>query len=109
VRSFEIQARLVRIGKSPASCDYLPICSTHTTGSSIDISVRLLSLKQFTWLEARLREDRKAGKILMIYEFFGGHFHVFVIPPEYVAWYKDHAPDTPTPVLASPVVAKPPA
>lgn len=108
VRSFDVQDRLVRMGKSPANCVYLPICSTHTTGSSIDISVRFLSSKQFTWLEARLREDRKSGKILMIYEFFGGHFHMFVIPPDYVAWYKDPASVIPSPIVASPVSAKPP-
>ena len=91
VRSFDVQNNLVRSGRSPAGCGSLPICSTHTTGSTIDISVRFLSLKEFVWLEHRLREDRKAGKIIMIYEVFGGHFHMFVVPPEYVAWYKGDA------------------
>jgi hypothetical protein len=108
VRSFDVQDRLVRRGQSPADCFYLSICSTHTTGSAIDISVRFLSPEQFTWLEARLRADRKFGKILVIYEQRGGHFHMFVIPPEYVAWYKEDAPNVPTPILASPVRAKPP-
>jgi hypothetical protein len=108
-RSFDGQDRLVRMGKSPANCFYLPICSTHTTGSAIDISVRFLSPAQFTWLEARLREDRRSGKILIIYEQRGGHFHMFVIPPVYVAWYKEDAPNIPTPMLASPIRAKPPS
>lgn len=110
VRSFDVQGRLVRMGRSPANCDYLPICSTHTTGSSIDISLRYLSAQQFAWLEARLRADRKAGKILVISEFLGGHFHMLVIPPEYVAWYHEHEPNNAPPVLiASPVLPKPPA
>jgi hypothetical protein len=109
VRTFDVQDRLVRMGRSPADCKYPQICSTHTTGSAIDISVRFLSPEQFAWLEARLRTDRRFGKILMIYEKRGGHFHMLVIPPEYVAWYKEDAPNVPIPILASPVRAKPPA
>jgi hypothetical protein len=116
VRSFDVQEQLVRARRTPASCKYPPICSTHTTGSSVDISLRYLSGKQFRWLESRLREDRKAGKILMISEFLGGHFHMFVIPPEYVEWYKNPvlptpssrvAPTAPNPVTISPIYRKP--
>lgn len=87
VRSFDVQDRLVRNGKSPANCRFHAICSTHTTGSTIDISSRRIGIVGYTWLLGRLLEDRKNGKILIILESLGGHFHVFVIPPKYVSWY----------------------
>lgn len=87
VRSFEVQERLVRNGKSPANCRFHAICSTHTTGSTVDISVLHLGTIEYSWLLHRLLEDRKDGKILVIFEARGGHFHVFVIPPKYVSWY----------------------
>lgn len=116
VRSFDVQERLVLARRTPANCKYPPLCSTHTTGSSVDISLRYLSGKQFAWLESRLREDRKSGKIIVISEFFGGHFHMFVIPPEYVEWYHNPALTAPSsrgvPVVpnqaASPLTSKPP-
>lgn len=87
VRSFDVQDRLVRNGRSPANCRFHAICSTHTTGSTIDISSRRIGLVGYTWLLDRLLKDRKDGKILVILEALGGHFHVFVIPPKYVSWY----------------------
>lgn len=91
VRSFDVQDRLVRNGRSPANCRFRAICSTHTTGSAIDISSRRIGIVGYTWLFGRLMEDRKNGKIVFILESLGGHFHVFVIPPKYVSWYAQNS------------------
>lgn len=92
VRSFDVQDRLVRSGRSPANCNFRAICSTHTTGSTIDISTRRIGIIGYTWLLERLLQDRKDGKILVILESLGGHFHVFVIPPAYISWYGSGSP-----------------
>jgi len=92
VRSFDVQDRLVRSGKSPANCNFRAICSTHTTGSTIDISSRRIGMVGYTWLLERLLQDRRDGKIVFILESIGGHFHIFVIPPKYVSWYANDVP-----------------
>lgn len=82
IRSFDDQAYQVRMGKSPADCRHRFLCSTHTTGSSLDLGFRDVSAEQVTWLRNKLIEDQRAQKIYFIVE--RDHFHVFVIPPEYI-------------------------
>lgn len=77
--------------RSFADCSSKAVCSTHLTGSTVDISIAGVDEKKFQLLEARLLEDRENGRILVILERAGGHFHVFVIPPEYVASTKTPA------------------
>lgn len=82
VRSYHDQRRQTN---SPASCQ-TEICSTHTTGATVDISNNRFRLggKEQRWLRERLLADRKTGKIIMIEEAHPPHFHLFVIPPEFV-------------------------
>ena len=82
VRSYADQRRQTN---SPASCQS-EICSTHTTGAAVDISNNRFSLlkKEQRWLRERLLADRKMGKIIMIEEAHPPHFHLFVLPPEFV-------------------------
>lgn len=82
IRSFDDQAGLVRAGRSPADCRYRFLCSTHTTGSSLDIGFRQVSREQKAWLRKQLIEDQRTRKIYFIVEF--DHYHVFVLPPEYI-------------------------
>ena len=70
VRSYKDQRRQKN---SPASCRS-EICSTHTTGATVDIS------NNFFYLGRKERQ----GKIIMIQESFPPHFHVLVLPPEFV-------------------------
>lgn len=78
--------------QSFADCSSRAICSTHLTGSTVDISIAGVDEKKFQILEARLLEDREKGRILVILERAGGHFHVFVIPPEHVVSTETPAP-----------------
>lgn len=82
VRSYRDQRRQ---WNSPASCK-TEICSTHTTGSALDISNSRFHVgtKEREWIRERLLEDRRKGKIVMIEEWFPPHFHIFVLPPEFV-------------------------
>ncbi len=82
VRSYSDQRRQ---WNSPASCR-TEICSTHTTGSAVDISNNFFHMnkKERTWLRERLLEDRRKGRIVMIEERFPPHFHIFVLPPDFV-------------------------
>lgn len=79
---------------SPAKCKN-EICSTHLTGSTVDIAngAGRVSAEVRKWIRTRLLQDRKDGKIIMIQEFTRPHYHVFVIPPEYVEWYKENPPE----------------
>lgn len=81
VRSFRDQRRQA----SPAACRN-EICSTHTTGAAVDISNHFLKVgpRERLWIKERLIEDRKKGKIMIIQEFWRPHFHVLVIPPEFI-------------------------
>ena len=76
VRSLAGQKKL----PSTANCA-TEICSTHLRGPTIDISTNPKFVLKIAkdWIEQRLIEDRKLGKIVMIRE--KSHFHVFVIPP----------------------------
>jgi hypothetical protein len=76
------QAALVLKGLTPADCNHDFLCSTHTSGSAIDISKKGLSSKQISWIEHRLIKDQKDRRIFFIIE--RSHFHVFVLPPEYI-------------------------
>ncbi|HAT68309.1 MAG TPA: hypothetical protein DCS20_01710 [Candidatus Yonathbacteria bacterium] len=67
-----------------ADCSSKAVCSTHLTGATIDISLLGVDKKKRELLASRLLEDRERGRILVILEIVGNHFHVFVIPPEYV-------------------------
>ncbi|MHB1118284.1 MAG: hypothetical protein ACYCZ7_02025 [Minisyncoccota bacterium] len=71
-------------GRSFADCSTKAICSTHLTGSTFDISLLGVDKKKRKILAERLCEDRENGRILAILESAGNHFHVFVIPPQYV-------------------------
>lgn len=82
IRSYEDQAKEVRRGHSPADCRYPFLCSTHTSGSSLDLGLKDVSRQGRAWLEARLIADQKARKIFFIIE--RSHYHVFVLPPEYM-------------------------
>jgi hypothetical protein len=77
---------------SPAKCKN-EICSTHLTGSTVDIAngEGRVSPESRKWIRERLLQDRKDGKIVMIQEFARPHYHLFVIPPEYVEWYKERS------------------
>lgn len=87
VRSFKDQ---LRQRNSPASCK-TEICSSHTTGSAVDLSnvPKWSGDAEREWLRARLVEDRKLGKIVVIEEKHPQHFHVLVIPPEFVPSKKE--------------------
>ena len=80
VRSLVAQQRQ----SSPAKCRTV-ICSTHLTGSTVDISnsEAYVVPEVRAWIRERLLKDRREGKILVIEEFSEPHFHIFVIPPEY--------------------------
>lgn len=82
IRSFEDQAKEVRRGLSPADCRYAFLCSTHTSGSSLDLGLKDIGQQKRAWLESRLIADQQKHKILFIIE--RSHYHVFVLPPEYM-------------------------
>lgn len=69
-------------GKSFADCSSSAVCSTHLTGSAVDIKFpkNLISQKL---LYEKLLLDRQQGKILVIAEQKGNHYHIFIFPPEY--------------------------
>lgn len=69
---------------SPAKCK-TEICSTHLTGSTVDIANGgRVSEEARKWIRARLFKDRNEGKILVIQEFARPHYHIFVVPTEFV-------------------------
>lgn len=77
--------------RSFADCSSDAVCSTHLTGATVDISLLGVNRKKYKVLAARLLKDREEGRILAIFEKKGNHFHVFVIPPEYVVSLKNPA------------------
>lgn len=87
VRTFKDQQRQ---RNSPASCK-TEICSSHTTGSAVDLSnvAKWSGDEERIWLRARLLEDRKLGKIVVIEEKHPPHFHVLVVPPQFVTPQKE--------------------
>lgn len=82
VRTKAGQQRLFLNGRTPARCDVKGLCSTHTSGAAIDISLQMLDNARRAWITERLLQDVRERKILAILEGRGGHFHVFVLPPE---------------------------
>ncbi len=74
--------------RSFADCSSKAVCSTHLTGATVDISLLGADKKKRKLLITRLLEDREKGRILAILENAGNHFHVFVVPPEYVVSLK---------------------
>lgn len=82
VRTTLVQQMLAKFGKTPASCKGTPICGTHTTGASFDISLRSLTKESRQWLTDKLTRDMRDGKVLFIIEAKGGHFHVFMPRPK---------------------------
>lgn len=66
--------------RSFADCSSSAVCSTHLTGAAIDISLRGVTKKERKLLSERLLQDRENGRILVIHERKGNHFHVFVLP-----------------------------
>lgn len=81
VRTTLVQQMLAKFGKTPASCRGTPICGTHTTGASFDISLKNLTKESRQWLTDELTRDMRDGKVLFIIEAKGGHFHVFMPRP----------------------------
>lgn len=81
VRSYSDQRRQ---HNSPASCA-TEICSSHTTGSAVDIALapRFIGGAERSWLTERLLADRKKGVIVLIEEHHPPHYHVLVIPPPF--------------------------
>lgn len=71
--------------RSFADCSSRAVCSTHLTGATVDISLLGADKKKRKILYERLKEDREKGRILVILEGVGNHFHVFVIPPQYAS------------------------
>jgi hypothetical protein len=88
VRTKPGQQLLFLSGRSPARCDVQGLCSTHTTGAAIDISLLTLNRARLSWLKARIKKDITEHRILAILEAKGGHFHVFVLPPEVMLTYR---------------------
>ena len=82
IRSFDDQAFQVKRGRSPADCRLYFLCSTHTSGSSLDLGLKNVARKERAWIESRLIADQKARKIFFIIE--RSHYHVFVLPLEYM-------------------------
>lgn len=70
--------------RSFADCSSDAVCSTHLTGATVDISLLGVDRNKRKLLAARLLKDREEGRVLAILESAGNHFHVFVIPPQYV-------------------------
>ncbi len=70
---------------SPARCLFDgDLCSSHTTGSTFDITMKNYPPEKKKILFHLLEEDRKKGIIFFIYERRPGeHCHVFVFPPEF--------------------------
>jgi len=68
--------------RSFADCSSSAVCSTHLTGAAIDISLRGVTKKERKLLTERLLKDREDGRILVILERKGNHFHVFVLPEQ---------------------------
>ncbi len=87
VRSYKDQQRQQN---SPASC-ITEICSLHTTGSAVDVSnvPKWSGDAERAWLRAQLLEDRKLGKIVVIEEKSPPHFHLLVVPPQFVPFKKE--------------------
>ncbi|MBI5799024.1 MAG: hypothetical protein HZB10_03780 [Candidatus Yonathbacteria bacterium] len=81
--------KFFRSKQSFADCSTKAVCSTHLTGASVDVSLLGANGKKRALLAERLLDDRENGRILVIEERAGNHFHVFVIPPLYVVPLKD--------------------
>jgi|GEM_PF-3181667 len=82
IRSADVQNELVKIGLSPANCKHEFLCSSHTTGSAIDIGGNGLTKLDRKWIESRLVADQKERKIFFIIE--DSHYHLFVLPPTFL-------------------------
>jgi len=82
VRTFWDQARVVRRGLSPADCRYAFLCSSHTSGSAIDLGMKDMTSAEQVRLEKQLMSDQRDRKIFFIIE--NSHYHVFVLPPDYM-------------------------
>ncbi|MCK9344945.1 MAG: hypothetical protein M0P64_02355 [Candidatus Pacebacteria bacterium] len=78
---------ILRKRRSFADCSSSAVCSTHLTGAAIDVSLRGVSKKERVLLSERFLRDREAGRILVIYERVGNHFHVFVLPKQNVFYF----------------------
>lgn len=69
---------------SPARCRFDgDLCSSHTTGSTFDITLKNYPDWRRKILFRLLDDDRKKGIIFWIYERSHEHCHVFVFPPEF--------------------------
>lgn len=90
VRSMDIQRRQ---RNSPARC--VPsggLCSSHTTGTTFDITLKNVSALRTNILAKLLQDDRHAGISYFIYERRPGpHMHVFVYPPLLRDGLRDYA------------------
>jgi hypothetical protein len=72
-----------------ADCRLKELCSTHTSGSTFDLSLIDMDPNVRFWLMRQLEEDRKAGAAFGIIEGasdrsgnrYFGHLHILVVPP----------------------------
>ncbi len=93
VRSKDIQRKQ---WNSPARCETEnALCSSHTTGSTFDITLKDLSGEHNAALKKILARDRESGKISFILEPRGNHYHIFVFPPELAARVAEFAAQHP--------------
>lgn len=79
-------------GKSFADCSTDAVCSTHLTGAAVDIEIPARRSLERKLLEERLLLDRNKGRIFVIIENAGNHFHAFILPPKYQGISMKEAP-----------------
>lgn len=66
--------------KTEADCRTPELCSSHTTGATIDISKQNLTVEQIVWLREKLLRLQEKGVVRVLEKCGGHHFHVFVLP-----------------------------
>lgn len=76
-----VENRGLNSNGSIADCRIPGLCSSHTTGFAIDISTVDMPRGLYRWFADRFESDRKAGRAFAIFEKFGNHFHIIVVPP----------------------------
>lgn len=70
---------------SPLDCKPAWYCSAHTTGATVDISLRNLTVSEIEFLRVRIRADIARLRILAIKEEKNGCFHIQVLNPDFVS------------------------
>ena len=80
VRTMDYQRRLRRVSLVAASGINHWRLSPHLTGSTVDISTKDMSDSAKQALSHSLSALSRAGAVVFMEEFFGGCFHIFVLP-----------------------------